>query len=318
MTKQLVSMLFLTTSLYSNGSPIDQSAFKKAGQIEPKQVSDVSLLNEVLLAKVQKDWVQVRVIYTLSGPKSDQTIAYGFPIHTAVGHTEDPADGENEYECVRGVEFTLNGKRLSHTVRFDPAKDTGTIWALTSLPLKKGVQGTLQVDYLVRSDLDDDLFTKSFKPRFGERTFTYSFKLAKNWASSKPNIKATVDVSQVLLEGGKIIAAKPANTASPDGILTWTWNNADMADMDDLKVEFDRSDALFREYIEAGRDFIREWNLESHQGEPSDYKFTVPEAISASHPWIYLFDRSFRKAYAVKWTGKPLKVSLTSPSLHGL
>lgn len=327
MRKMLLLVFVLSAvNCLANGSPIDESCFKKAGTIIPLMRNDISLKKENFKVTFIKDWALVDVAYTLENHGSDTRTAYAFPIEENL--TGEDAMVEGLQAVVQGFVMSVDGEAqpiewvLKPNESKESPEDAHPIWwAVAKLKFGTGGKHELKVQYLVRSDFSDMIYTKSFKPEFDTRKFRYSFELAKNWASSRPDLKVVMDVSALVMEGAVVNVSGPAGleTMGKGSIYSATYSGVDLAKISGLEVAYDRHLAAFSDYICANRVYV--WSSELYPDEDINHPETFG-GPKGGNSWNNLIDNNPATVWATDASPSKLplhiKIKLKGQNFQGL
>jgi hypothetical protein len=212
----LLYLLISPTLVFANGSPINMSEIYGTGNIEMMKKKNISLDEEMVSVVLNGDYANVNVEYKFGNHGQADTVAYGFPIDLYYEgelvlnlaeksltnfKIEDNAGFLKVFKYTPRSEDEVS-KLLAGTANYQKRLRE---WFISEIPFKEKETKTIKVGYRVKSRLDDVVFTKSFRPQFSDRTFTYLLKPSKNWGDGIVR-RCTIKVDlRTMLKGGGII-----------------------------------------------------------------------------------------------------------------
>ena len=247
--------LIFPTLLFANGSPINMSEIYGTGNIEMMKKKNISLDEETVSASIDEDYANVNVEYKFENHGQADTVAYGFPIDLYYKSEQVLSLPEKSFSNFKLEDSTGFLKTFKYTPRNEDEVSKlldGTAdhekrfreWFISEIPFKEKETKTIKVSYRVKSRLDDWVFTKSFRPEFSDRTFTYLLKPSKNWGDGVvKRCKITMDLRPLLKSGGIIKEIYPKGYVNETGMLIWEYSNLDLARAEEIKVVYDNSAA---------------------------------------------------------------------------
>lgn len=236
--------------LFANGSPINSSEIYSTGNIEMVVKKNISLEEEFIFVEFEGDYAIVHIKYKFWNHDQKETVTYGFPIDVFAGF------------------FGMHGKSKDNSIVYFEIKDENgqlpvmqphlsiakRIWYVTDILFEAHKSKTVEVNYKIKCHLDDWVYTKSFRPRFSNRTFTYTLKPSKNWGNGiVKNFVAKLDIRKILGEDGIIKEIHPQVFKNQEGILVWEAANFNLKDAADIQLVYDNSAAALSNYIAEKR-----------------------------------------------------------------
>jgi hypothetical protein len=262
----IAAIVFLfPTLLFGNGSPINRSEIYGTGNIEMMKKKNISLDEETVSILIDGDYANVNLEYKFGNHGQADTVTYGFPIDLYYESEQLLNLAEKSLTNFKIEDSTGFLKAFKFTPR---SKDevskllTGTIngqkrlreWFISEIPFKEKEAKTVKVSYRVKNRLDDWVFTKSFRPEFSDRTFTYLLKPSQNWGDGIVK-KCTIrmDLRNLLKSSGIIKEIYPKGYTNEKGVLTWKCSNLDLKRAEDIKLVYDNSAAALTKYISGER-----------------------------------------------------------------
>ncbi|MGH1387508.1 NADase-type glycan-binding domain-containing protein [Kordia sp.] len=227
--------------LLANGGPIDESTIRSVGDLKFINTPNINVANEDLSIKIDGDFAEVKVIYTLkNGKYSDENIFYAFPIDFGFAQRNEEMDWNEKN--VNFITFKKNDELLTQESQIDlqTSKDrTRRKWYFVKFDIKKNEEVKLEVHYKFKVGFVDAAFSKSFYPIFDQRTFIYDFSAAKYWGYSEAksmNIK--LDLTSLKNIHGDILHIKGINFKESDNIYTFKSNDFDFGKAPNLELSY--------------------------------------------------------------------------------
>lgn len=235
------------------------------GNIEMMKKENISLNEETVSVVLDGDYANVNVEYKFKNHGQADTVAYGFPIELYY---------ESEWVLNQAEKSLINFKiedsrGFLKVFKYAPRSEdevskllAGTTnhqkrlreWFISEIPFKEKEAKTIKVGYRVKSRLDDEVFTKSFRPQFSDRTFTYLLKPSKNWGDGIVNkFTFKIDLRQLLKGNGIIKEIYPAGYVNQEGMLIWEHSNLDLKRAEEIKLVYDNSAFALTKYISEAR-----------------------------------------------------------------
>ena len=261
----LLYFLIFPTLLFANGSPINMSEIYGTGNLEMMKKKNISLNEERVSVLIDEDYANVNVEYKFENHGQADTVAYGFPIDLYYKSEQVLNLHEKSFTNFKLEDSTGFLKTFKYTPRnedevsklLDGAADHEKRfreWFISEIPFKEKETKTIQVSYRVKSRLDDWVYTKSFRPEFSDRTFTYLLKPSKNWGDGiVKRCRITMDLRPLLKSGGIIKEIYPKGYVNEKGVLIWEYSNLDLARAEEIKVVYDNSAAALTKYVSRER-----------------------------------------------------------------
>ena len=258
-----VFLILIPTFVLANGSPIDGSDVHATGNIRMIQQKEISLDEEELRVVLEGDYAVVRAEYHLTNHGKKETVTYGFPIDYV--RPEDREFSEETKIVVKplqNVVIEADGKALK-THEYKEPKKKGKkekqppylrTWIVTDLEFGEAEQKVVTVSYRVKNFLDDWVYTKSFKPTFSDRTFSYLLSPSGSWGDGiVRRLTISIDSSKIKSKGGVIKKITPKGYTAGDDIVRWEFENFDIKKAKELKVVYDDTARLMSEFVTTER-----------------------------------------------------------------
>jgi hypothetical protein len=249
------------TLLFANGSPINMSEIYGTGNIQMMKKQNISLDEETISVVIDGDYANVKVEYQFKNRGNADTVAYGFPIDLYY-ESEQVLDLPEKSLTNFKIEDTSG---FLKTFKYTPRSEgevakllAGSAnyqkrvreWFIAEIPFKEQEAKTIKVSYRVKSRLDDIVYTKSFRPAFSDRTFTYLLKPSQNWGEGiVENCTIKIDLRKLLQANGIIKEIHPRGYVNKEGILIWKYSKLDLKGADEIRLVYDNSAAALTKYI---------------------------------------------------------------------
>ena len=267
MRKCMILLCFLIspTLLFANGSPINMSEIYGTGNIEMIKKKNISLDQEGVSVSIDGDYANVIVEYKFANHGQADTVAYGFPIDLYYKSEQVVNLPEKSFTNLKLEDSTGFLKTFRYTPRNESEVSKlldGTAdherrfreWFIAEIPFKEQEAKTVKVSYRVKSRLDDWVYTKSFRPEFSDRTFTYLLKPSQNWGDGVvKKCIISMDLRTLLKSGGIIKEIYPKGYVNEKGVLIWKYSNLDLAGAEEIKLVYDNSAAALTTYVSKER-----------------------------------------------------------------
>jgi hypothetical protein len=244
MIKKCITILsfLLPLFLLANGGPIDESTIRSVGDLKFINTPYVNVSNEDLSIKIDGDFAEVRVIYTLKHSKySDENIFYAFPIDFGFSNVEEDPAWKDEY--VNFITFKKNGETLTQESQIDLQVNedrTRKKWYFVKFDMKKSEEVKLEVHYKFKVGFVDFAYSKSFYPVFNERTFIYDFSAAKYWGNGEgTQMNITLDISSVKNLHGKVLKMNGIDFKEENGVYSFQSYDFDFKKAPNLEVQYE-------------------------------------------------------------------------------
>lgn len=267
MKKYIIALIvfLLPTSLFANGSPINMSEIYGTGNIEMMRKKNISLDEETISVVLDGDYANVNVEYKFKNHGQVDTVAYGFPIDLYYKSEQVINLPEKSFTNFKLEDSSGFLKTFKYTPRSEGevakllTSDANyekrlREWFIAEIPFKEHEAKTVKVSYRVKSRLDDIVYTKSFRPTFSDRTFTYLLKPSQNWGDGivkKCTIK--IDLRKLLRSSGIIKEIYPKGYVNKEGVLIWEYSKLDLKRAEEIKLVYDNSAAALTKYISEER-----------------------------------------------------------------
>ncbi|HPW19044.1 MAG TPA: hypothetical protein PLP83_11805 [Candidatus Aminicenantes bacterium] len=195
-------------------------------------------------------------------------VTYGFPVES------DPAfdEGREPIEQSTLADFRLSEEpssqapgrvfpvekvvtdKITKPTRVEEDLKPFMSWHIVTIPFEEHEGKTISVSYRQKCRLEDIVYTKSFRPKFSHRTFTYSLKPAQNWGEGRvPVCSVLIDARELLEQGGHILEIHPEGFSADGGIISWNYRELDLHTAKDIILVYDNSDAAFTKYVQQSR-----------------------------------------------------------------
>lgn len=257
--------LIVAPSLVSpNGSPINTGEIRRTGNIQMVQKKAISLEEEKLSVRILGDYAQVEVVYRLRNTGPADRVEYGFPVESDTARDGDfsPVYQSTLTDLSISEGSDPGGLRraipIKDVVTDRPANPEGTKpymdWHIAEIPFKEYEEKVVTVSYRQKCRLEDMVFTKSFRPRFSNRTFTYSLKPARHWGEGRvPRCSVLIDARELLSSGGNILEIHPDGYTANGGVLSWDHRELDLSVAPDISLVYDNSSSAFTKYMRDAR-----------------------------------------------------------------
>jgi len=251
-------LLIVPVSAFANGSPIDGSDIRATGNIHMLQKKDISLDEENLHVVLDNDFSVVRVEYHLTNHGGKAKVTYGFPVdYVPPEELEFTSEEKKPVKSLQNVVISADGKSLRTREYHEPKKGKqekphGYVrtWMVADLEFAEASSKVVTVSYRVKNFLDDWVYTKSFKPRFSDRTFSYILSPSGNWGNGVVRrVSISVDLSKVRALGGTVKKIAPTGYAVTDNTIRWELENFDLRKAKDLKIVYDDSARLMSNFV---------------------------------------------------------------------
>lgn len=263
-TGLVLAILLAPVMADPNGSPINTGEIRKTGNIEMIQKKNIRLEEERLSVRIVGDQALVQVNYRLRNLGQADRVTYGFPVDCDQAFDSDanPVDRSTLTE-LRITEETETGRAgraipIQRVVRerpgdpkeFEPYKE----WHVVEIPFRDYEEKAITVSYQQKCRLEDYVYTKSFRPVFSKRTFSYSLKPARNWGDGTvANCSVLIDARELLSQGGIVEVIKPRGYTANGGIISWDHHDLDLHSAEDIEFVYDNSSSAFTAYVQKAR-----------------------------------------------------------------
>ncbi len=207
----ILSAILSQISAIANGGPVDICLFRKTGNIRLLKKADIQLLKEDLSLKVEGDYTNVQVKYTLQNNGKEETIIYGFPIDAYEGGAYIDPENRNPFGWkhkdvvkVKNFNVSSNGQpvKITNWVR-DSLYTVGRYkiyrkWYVVKIDFKQGEHKELEVEYTVENNKSDVVRGFEFVHRFSDRNFTYHLFPSSKWGNGIVNeFSVDIDISEL-------------------------------------------------------------------------------------------------------------------------
>lgn len=240
-------ILFSSSTLMSNGGPVDTSTLESCGNIQLKKAENIALVSEKLFIKPVSDFVEVHVVYELNCTEENRTVEYGFPFLNEFGYDLFRSFKDKGNSIVPYFSMKLNGadvrcsEKLTEVNKPDRDEKDEVKWFLSQLALHKG-NNTIEISYTVRSSYNDDATSKSKYTEYGKRNFKYNFTPAAGWGKGTVDrLEITVDTSVLELKNAEVYVKEIRGMKKQDNIYHVIIEKADIAKLKDMFISYDLS-----------------------------------------------------------------------------
>jgi len=229
--------------LLANGGPIDESTIRKVGDLKFINTASISIINEDLAIKIEGDYAEVKVIYTLKNHYNiDEHIFYAFPIDFGFSNIEEEPGWKEEY--INFITFKKNGEVLQKESQIDLQTNEGRTrkhWYFVKFDIGKNEKEvTLEVHYKFKVGFVDFAYSKSFYPVFNERTFIYDFSPAQYWGNGKGTpLNISLDISSIKQLHGKVLKMNGIDFKEENGLYTFQTTDFDFKEAPNLEIEYE-------------------------------------------------------------------------------
>jgi hypothetical protein len=260
--KNILFLIFcvIPCSLFANGGPIDGSNFYRLGVVTPVNTPDVHLKKELLLIKLEGDYSNVTVFYTLQNTGNSQKIKYAFPVDfdgsSDGGFIYDERDEpKNEHEVLAFAIYDGNNK-LPLTEKKDSevtkeirqsGDENVTMelyrkWFITELSFAANEKKEIMVNYFVKNNFVDCAYSKSCFTEYSNRLMSYDFTPAKNWGGGKVDeLEVIVDASEILRNYATCDVKGLSGIVNREGKFIYKKENVDFNNLGRLTITYDNS-----------------------------------------------------------------------------
>ena len=247
----ILALMRLATGIaLANGGTFATSSVNATGNLVPKRKAGIVLRDELLQVKLESDWAEVEVLYTLQNRGAADTMTYGFPIDAAsvyVPYNFDQSiegfeilDGNRRLEITKVIR-QVNGDGMSGAdMTEQPYGNLVRNWFMTTLRFDRRETKMLAVRYRVRCMGKESGTSATHFWEQSPRLFTYTFKPAATWGQGRVgHLEIVVDASRLKATQIPVNSVAPTGWRNEDGKYHWAWDNADLGKLPDLAVNFD-------------------------------------------------------------------------------
>ena len=252
---------FISALLYANGGPIDGSNLYRFGVITPTAVKEVALKKELLIIKLEGDYSNVTVLYTLQNSGEARRVQYGFPVDWDESSETMASMGSEAGRIPPALKPVFSIFDGSTKLPVIEKTDTGhitekqktnkqevvslalkRIWYLTELSFTKDETKEILVSYRMKNSFIDWETSKSCFIDYSDREMSYDFRPAKNWGSAKINdFEVIVDASEIIRNYGTCNVTGLPEMLNRDGKLVFSKKSVDLSDLTSLTITYDNS-----------------------------------------------------------------------------
>jgi hypothetical protein len=247
-------------SLLANGGPIDGSNFYRLGVVTLVNTPDVHLKKELLLIKLEGDYSNVTVFYTLQNTGNSQKIKYAFPVDFDRSMEAEldcnlSEELKNEREILAFAIYDGNNK-LPITEKKDSEVTKETYqsgsenitlelyrkWFITELFFSANEKKEIMVSYFVKNNFLDWAYSKSCFVEYSNRLMSYDFTPAINWGGGKVDeIEVIVDASEILRNYATCDVKGLPGIVNREGKYIYKNENVDINNLGRLTITYDNS-----------------------------------------------------------------------------
>ena len=290
-------------SLFANGGPIDGSNFYRLGVVTPVNTPDVHLKKELLLIKLEGDYSNVTVLYTLQNTGKAQKINYAFPVD--FDRSMDAESGynqsdelKNEREILAFSIFDGNNK-LPLTEKKDTevtkeirksGDESITMelyrkWFVTELSFAANEEKEVTVNYFVKNNFVDCAYSKSCFTEYSNRLMSYDFTPAKSWGGGKVDeLEVVVDASEILRNYATCDVKGLSGIVNRDGKFMYKKEAVDFNNLGRLTITYDnsvqnRSKEITHDLLRSPKDFSIKASSTLCISDSIRYKYNVNYSI---------------------------------------
>jgi hypothetical protein len=259
----ILAMIMAPTMVLPNGSPINTGEISRTGNIQMIQKKDIRLEEERLSVRIAGDYAFVQVTYRLKNSGAADRVTYGFPVerYPMVDDNLKPIKSSladlriSEESSASTSGRIIPVQKVVPDRTWDPREWKPIMeWHIVEIPFQEYEEKVISVSYRQKSRLDDMVYTKSFRPSFSDRTFTYMLKPAQNWGDGRvASCSVLIDARELLSKGGNVLEIYPDGYVANGGIIIWNYQNLDLATAQDIVLVYDNSSSAFTKYIQEER-----------------------------------------------------------------
>lgn len=239
----LVLLCLLSISIQANGGPIDESTIRKVGDLKFINMPIANVVNEDLFIKIDGDYAEVKVIYTLKKLYDiEKNIFYAFPIDFGFSSIYEEPGWKDEY--VDFITFKKNGKTLQKESQIDLYTNEDGLrkhWYFVKFNLNKDEDEiSLEVHYKIKVRFVDIAYSKSFYPVFNERTFMYDFSAAQYWGNGQAtSMNISLDISSIDKLHGTLLKLDGIDFKQKNGLYTFQTTDFDFKKAPNLELQYE-------------------------------------------------------------------------------
>ncbi|MCU0391528.1 MAG: hypothetical protein MUE81_10450 [Thermoflexibacter sp.] len=272
--KVLISLLiiFIPFLAFANGGPIDESHFRKTGNIRLLRTADVSLLKENLHIKVVGDFTEIEVEYHLKNNGKKQKVQYGFPVDAYETDWYPTQMGtrvfEKEKDFVKYFKIIEHDRELkiTHWVldsvytaksvqlfsRYPDNKKYTILrkWYATTIDFEQDEMKVIKVIYKVKNTLQDKDVGLRFTYFYSDRHFTYHLTPSSSWGDGKVgefNLK--IDVSDIALVSADFTVKGIEGLSNTNNIFSYYSKDYDLQKSDRIDIHYNYNHVRISPFI---------------------------------------------------------------------
>jgi hypothetical protein len=233
---------------FGNGGTFDTSAIERTGNLEPVRQTKVTLADEVLKVKLDGEFAEVSVDYTLVNRGGGTTMSYGFPVDVGMSWIETEKGS---------LDFAIldNGQRLPIERVIEKANETSVRqrlwkndgettstrkWHLVSLKFSPRETKHLSVRYRVKNAGQmSGISTMVF---FGHTPieFLYALSPSATWGAGKVGrLVIEVDASRLRDDAAPVTGISLPGYTEQDGVYRWELHDFDLRKANDFRFTYD-------------------------------------------------------------------------------
>ena len=258
--------------VFGNGGPIDGSSVVKTGRIKMLSVYGINIASEKIDIKIEGDYAVYNILYRFyMENNSNDSISYGFPVDYtyAVDESETPSiTFKDSYIPYFKMYFQNKELLIKQQIDFEEYTDSVNFykgfegssvaickrkWYISSIVFDKSGFYELRVQYKVKNYFSDWVFSKSFQPRYTERTLKYDLTPATYWDKGiidTFSVRINVQNLDSCYESYKIIGLK--NSKNINGIIEFKQNKYNLKKSKYFALEYTNSNQHLSNYIFEG------------------------------------------------------------------
>lgn len=212
----MLLIISITTILFANGGPINESYYVSTGNIVLTENKNITLKKENLSIKIDEDYANYEVDYTFKNSGKEKTLTYAFPIDHINYTPEFMSENELENLGLDYFEIKDNGKVLDYNIKknietYENEEYVGYYnkyikdWYITKIKFPANSEKHINVNYRIKAMLDDVLTSKSFFPSYSDRVLIYDLSPSGYWGKGDVSeFNLTIDTRNLFKNNGKI------------------------------------------------------------------------------------------------------------------
>lgn len=295
-------------SLYANGGAFYTSVVERTGNLAPMEKPLISLEEETLNIRIDRDDAAVSVTYLFANHGPADSVTFGFPVDLATRETLDTPNGYDyvldsslsEFHAENGGQPVPIQKVIvkpvstaERPIGLDPKIQLVRRWSLMTLTFEAGKKKYLSVSYKVRCMALDEGFEGDTLWKYGVRTFLYTFHPAATWGDGRAGSLKIMVNTNWLRENDlpPVTGLAPPGSSNEAGTLRWIFHDQDLAKLPDLTFSYDPGNL----YADAQ---IKKNLLDPAHVKSFAVSSTLPASGSFNHGKDSMRDHDLRTAWA--------------------